>query len=331
MLMTRKMFTECKLVHADLSEYNILYHVDDNASTPGSAVDPSSDTAAASTSEEQSSPPFPPRGHLCIIDVSQSVEHDHPHAFDFLRSDLRNIEDFFSKRGVRTVGLRRAFEFVTRDQLPRADGQTEEAALRQWMDQPETEEDIGADGPTSNGKADEDEVFMRSYIPRTLNEVYDPERDVGVLSRGEGEKLIYKDTIGIVAPAKSTKDGRDGAVDGNAKSQRAQSKSVSFADDGEAEAAHEVDEELEEEESEDESEEESSGFKEKKPRGHRHEDKEAKKVRPIEKDNRQDVYRPQYSLQERKKAAKEEAREKRKHKIPKAEKKRKIKATARGG
>ena len=35
--------------------------------------------------------------------------------------------------------------------------------------------------------------------------------------------------------------------------------------------------------------------------------------------------------QERKKAAKAEAREKRKHKIPKAEKKRKVKATARGG
>ena len=35
--------------------------------------------------------------------------------------------------------------------------------------------------------------------------------------------------------------------------------------------------------------------------------------------------------QERKKATKEEAREKRKHKMPKAEKKRRVKASARGG
>ena len=57
-------------------------------------------------------------------------------------------------------------------------------------------------------------------------------------------------------------------------------------------------------------EEEQNGFVERPARGHRHEDREAKR--------------------ERKKAAKDEAREKRKHKMPKAEKKKKIKAS-RGG
>lgn len=52
-----KLYNKCRLVHADLSEYNILYH-------------------------EQS---------LVIIDVSQSVEHDHPMAFEFLRKDCTNI------------------------------------------------------------------------------------------------------------------------------------------------------------------------------------------------------------------------------------------------
>lgn len=60
---------QCRLVHADLSEYNILYH----------------------------------KGELYIIDVSQSVEHDHPHALEFLRSDCLNITDFFGKRGVPTM------------------------------------------------------------------------------------------------------------------------------------------------------------------------------------------------------------------------------------
>lgn len=33
-----------------------------------------------------------------MIDVSQSVEHDHPHALEFLRSDCSNITEFFRKK-----------------------------------------------------------------------------------------------------------------------------------------------------------------------------------------------------------------------------------------
>lgn len=56
----------CKLVHADLSEYNLLYM----------------------------------NGEVWVIDVSQSIEHDHPMALDFLRRDCTNINDYFSKKGV---------------------------------------------------------------------------------------------------------------------------------------------------------------------------------------------------------------------------------------
>ncbi len=35
-----------------------------------------------------------------VIDVSQSLENDHPHAFDFLRRDIININDFFKKKRV---------------------------------------------------------------------------------------------------------------------------------------------------------------------------------------------------------------------------------------
>ena len=77
----RIMYHQCRLVHADLSEYNILYH----------------------------------QGHLWIIDVSQSVEHDHPRAYDFLRADLGHVDEYFAKRGVMTLGLRRSFEFVVNE------------------------------------------------------------------------------------------------------------------------------------------------------------------------------------------------------------------------
>ncbi len=75
----RIMYHDCKLVHADLSEFNLLYFGDT----------------------------------LYVIDVSQSVEHDHPQAVEFLKKDCENIVDFFSKKGVPTLSLRELFAFVT--------------------------------------------------------------------------------------------------------------------------------------------------------------------------------------------------------------------------
>ena len=58
-----KMFHQCKLIHTNLSEYNILYLED----------------------------------HLFIIGISQSVEQDHPNAFDFLGKDLKSIKELFGR------------------------------------------------------------------------------------------------------------------------------------------------------------------------------------------------------------------------------------------
>ena len=52
------------------------------------------------------------KGVLYIIDVSQSVEHDHPFALDFLRFDCRNINLFFSKQKVKVPSVRELFEFI---------------------------------------------------------------------------------------------------------------------------------------------------------------------------------------------------------------------------
>ncbi|KAN0087634.1 RIO1 family domain containing protein [Tylopilus felleus] len=201
----RRMYHRCKLVHADLSEYNILYH----------------------------------DGHLYVIDVSQSVEHDHPHAFDFLRNDIKNVEEFFGRFGVQCLGLRRCFEFITKDRLEEEDHEGD--ILERWIAEAgESAEDLARGAAevdhTGNAKNHEDSVFMRSYIPRTLNEVYDPERDIDVLKGGEGNKLIYAHTIELVEDA-STESG------------------------------------------ESEVEETEQGPERREPRGHRHEDREAKKER----------------------------------------------------
>ena len=39
------------------------------------------------------------KGDLYIIDVSQSVDLDHPKALDFLREDCKHVNDFFRRNG----------------------------------------------------------------------------------------------------------------------------------------------------------------------------------------------------------------------------------------
>lgn len=67
--MLHKMFNECHLVHADLSEYNILWH------------------------EQQ----------CWLIDVSQAVEPSHPHGLEFLYRDCTNVSNFFQRLGAKDV------------------------------------------------------------------------------------------------------------------------------------------------------------------------------------------------------------------------------------
>ncbi|KAL0241531.1 hypothetical protein GEMRC1_006766 [Eukaryota sp. GEM-RC1] len=78
----RDLWTKCKLVHGDYSEYNLL--VDRSKS-------------------------------LVVIDVGQSVENDNPLALEFLRSDLNNVNNFFRKYGVRTISLRALFDLIKID------------------------------------------------------------------------------------------------------------------------------------------------------------------------------------------------------------------------
>jgi RIO kinase 1 len=144
------------------------------------------------------------------------VEHDHPHAFEFLRSDLRNVDEFFTKRSgaaVRTLGLRRAWEFVvsdTVDDVPREGESGPEGeerlieVVRNWLEADETVD------------AGDDAVFMSSYIPRNLGEVYDPERDVDLLNEGRGGQLIYAGLTGLDGgPAVGAVTAADAMSDGS--------------------------------------------------------------------------------------------------------------------
>ncbi len=76
----RKMYLNARLVHGDLSEYNVMIW----------------------------------RGRHFIIDVSQAVKLAHPNAEDFLLRDIRNILRFFSDEvGLETPDFREVFNYVT--------------------------------------------------------------------------------------------------------------------------------------------------------------------------------------------------------------------------
>ncbi|XP_033010420.1 serine/threonine-protein kinase RIO1 [Lacerta agilis] len=153
----RRMYQDAKLVHADLSEFNMLYH----------------------------------SGEVYIIDVSQSVEHDHPHALEFLRKDCSNINDFFRKYNVAVMTVRELFEFVTD---PSITNENMDAYLEKAMEISceRTEEE------RSNQDNVDEEVFKKAYIPRTLTEVKNYERDVDIMMKLKEEETalnVQQDNI----------------------------------------------------------------------------------------------------------------------------------------
>merc|ERR1719229_1290729 len=151
----RKMYHQCKLVHGDLSEYNMLYH----------------------------------QGDAFIIDVSQSVEHDHPHALEFLRKDLCNVTQFFGKFSVAVLGLRELFDWVV-DTRP---------GWEQRLDSLETVAASRSEEERSAQQLVDEEVFKQVFIPRRLNEVAKPERDIKIM-KTEGnlaEGVEYSAVTGL--------------------------------------------------------------------------------------------------------------------------------------
>lgn len=76
--MVRLLYDRAELVHADLSEYNVMVW----------------------------------RGEPVLIDLSQAVHRDHPSAPLYLRRDLENLNRFFSRRGVETMDMEELTRWV---------------------------------------------------------------------------------------------------------------------------------------------------------------------------------------------------------------------------
>ncbi|KAE9622041.1 hypothetical protein Lal_00032392 [Lupinus albus] len=249
----RTLYQKCKLVHGDLSEYNILYY----------------------------------EGHLYIIDVSQAVDPDHPHALDFLREDCVHVSDFFKKNGVAVMTIRELFDFIV-------DASIADDAVDSYLE--EVQRKISARDVSAEDEI-ADSVFVQSFIPKTLEDVKNVEEDVQHIASGKDTGDLYYQTItGLKhALSKASKDDE----------QKQKSNHTPLTSDGKCS--------LVEGEGESESDDIESGSEEEDDESN---ESEVDAATPADK---------KAARKENKKKVKEEKREARKNKVPKAVKKRKKK------
>lgn len=78
LMMVKSLYAKAELVHADLSEYNIMIWKD----------------------------------HPVFIDFSQSIHKNHPSSHIFFRRDIHNINNFFVKKNVKTTPINKFLEQV---------------------------------------------------------------------------------------------------------------------------------------------------------------------------------------------------------------------------
>ncbi|RZC59341.1 hypothetical protein C5167_006635 [Papaver somniferum] len=265
-MVMRNLYQKCKLVHGDLSEYNILYY----------------------------------EGNLHIIDVSQSVDLDHPHALDFLREDCVHVSDFFKKNGVAIMTVRELFDFIV-------DSSITDESVDSYLE--EVQQKILARGDVMSAEDEiADLVFVQSYIPRTLDQVMHAEEDANRIASGQDTKdLIYKTITGLNHSLPTVQRGEEEQIPKQLKEANTNGTPTEQTNNSkDIESESETDED-------DEDDDDSSD-----PEGEESYDRQKEGTQETAADKKT-------ARKENKKKVKEEKREARKTKTPKAVKKKKKK------
>lgn len=210
----RRMYQTCRLVHADLSEYNSIVHKD----------------------------------KLYIIDVSQSVEPEHPMALDFLRMDIKNVNDFFSRKKINVYPERLLFKYITESDQNLGVQNDSDQELGAYL------ETLPLKSELDDGNI-EDEVFRSLHLVRSLNHL--EERDFDKFTEGK------VDTLTKLVPEENQHEEENSSD---------QSESEDYLDDEEEDSD-------DDEEDNDDDEKRTKRVKELK--GKKHEDKDDKKARKL--------------------------------------------------
>lgn len=258
----RTLYQKCKLVHGDLSEYNILYF----------------------------------EGHLYIIDVSQSVDLDHPSALDFLREDCVHVSDFFKKGGVAVMSVKELLDFVL-------DPSISDDAVDEYLEkiQQNILKRCGTD-------VQDDEIAPTVYV-QTLNHVKKCEEDLVQMAMLSRPAFVYEPK-----PEELYDQPLLGFIDTKAEGISKQHQDITVAN----ETSEILDRSLSNEQPLEETVETSTDGDESSS------DSEEEKL-AVDDGTRMDPADKKAARKENKKKVKEEKRESRKSKVPKAEKKRRKK------
>ncbi|KAJ4773197.1 Serine/threonine-protein kinase RIO1 [Rhynchospora pubera] len=160
----RTLYQKCKLVHGDLSEYNILYY----------------------------------DGHLYIIDVSQSVDLDHPAALEFLKEDCLHVTDFFEKNGVAVMSVKELFDFVI-------DPEISDESVDEYLEKAQQKVLERGDA------AAPDDTISPTVFVQTLNYVKQCEADLVNMAMLQRPSLAYEPTTDAMydKPLQGFVDTRD--------------------------------------------------------------------------------------------------------------------------
>ncbi|SCV06111.1 LANO_0H22342g1_1 [Lachancea nothofagi CBS 11611] len=143
----RLLYQVCQLVHADLSEYNAIIH----------------------------------EKKLYIIDVSQSVQPEHPMSLDFLRMDIKNVNSYFERMSIDIFSERVIFQFVISETLDKFTGD--------YNSSDDLVEYMARNLPIKSTPEDEaeDEVFRSLHLVRNLGGL--EERDFDRFTLGKFDLL----------------------------------------------------------------------------------------------------------------------------------------------
>lgn len=325
-----KLYHDCKLVHGDLSEYNILWH---------------------------KNKPF-------IIDVSQSVEHSHPFSTDFLRKDIQNVNDYFGRKGLAVLSNSTLYRFISSLTLVKDKEAMEKAwmkendvvgllnpeqlsaktalvdeylmsKLNEFMDQAQEDSDdsdgeaIGVGANSSGSGATnsteeainvrklkaikseiEESVFLHSYIPTTLDEIANPHMEVLRMKKGLREPAFVSAVASMIHHGNSSSSDKAAEIDSESDNEGSRDGSGSSSDNTS--------------DSDNEGDKESDGDGEDNEGRRDRDGKYSRRLPAHEKE--EDREKEKQLRKEAKKQAKLEQAEKRKTKIPKHVKKRAMKS-----
>ena len=178
--MMRAMYQRCRLVHGDLSEYNILYM----------------------------------KGHVYFIDVSQSVETDHPRAMDFMRMDCFNMTAFFKKfHALITMGVKDLFEFIVDDTMDPYDDEAVDKRLRALLQKCTDEAPVTHEEKSAAEL--KDKLFMEAYIPNSLSSISAADIEMGKRETSEGMYIVPSVSTKLTVQENSNSEEDEDQDDGD--------------------------------------------------------------------------------------------------------------------